>query len=114
MRRFPLVLSLILLGACATKPLYYWGNYESVTYRSMTEPGKTSPEQQIKLLEKDVSNARSEKLPLPPGFYAHLGYLYAEAGQVDLARNNFRLEEQKFPESTLLMDRFLQKKKTAK
>ncbi len=101
--------TLLLLSACASKPLYYWGNYESVLYRSMTDAGRESPSRQIERLREDVAVAAKRGLALPPGFRAHLGYLYSEVGNGELARAEFLAEKQSFPEASALMDRFLAK-----
>jgi hypothetical protein len=96
---------LLLIGACASKPIYYWGNYERVLYKSMV--ANLSPTEQIKLMNEDVSGASKAGLPLPPGFHAQLGFLHSETGSTQLALAEFQAEKKEFPESATLMDRFL-------
>src|SRR3712207_6270804 len=109
-RRFqkalPLLIALGTLGACGSKPIYYWGDYEQVVYESTTAPGKTSPEKHIERLERDFGKAQKKGLPVNPGFHAQLGLLYLESGNVQEARKNFNAEMTKFPESAVLMKRF--------
>jgi hypothetical protein len=97
------------LGGCATHEptLYSWGNYEETIYVSHAEPGKMPPEGQIELLEKDYQVARSENKRMPPGWHAHLGYLYSEVGKLDQARQELITEKAEFPESTVFVDRLL-------
>ena len=99
--------SFAISGCVSTK--YYWGEYENIIYTQYQEPGKATPEVQIQKLEKDIQKAASKNQPLPPGFYAHLGYQYLQVGKAAEARQYFTAEKKAFPESTVLMDRFLKK-----
>jgi hypothetical protein len=58
-------------------------------------------------MQADIQRARSKNLPLPPGFYAHLGSQYLQTGKALEARKYFTAEKKMFPESAVLMDRFL-------
>ena len=51
----------------------------------------------------------AETKPVPPGWHAHLGYLYYHAGKLDQARQEFETEKATFPESTVFMNRLLAK-----
>jgi hypothetical protein len=102
-------LFVLILSGCATKPLYYWGNYEQVIYKHYAESSKSSPTQEIESLRKDEKEAHEKALPLPPGYHAYLGYLYYEVGNRELARNEFMMEKKNFPESSVLITRFLKK-----
>jgi hypothetical protein len=99
-------LALLLAGCQSPKTIYYWGHYEPVVY-AQYQPGKNQPEKLSALLEQDEQKAASKNQPLPPGFHAQLGYLYAQEGKSDLARQQYLLEKQQFPESAVFMDRFL-------
>lgn len=98
-----------LLAGCASHTRYYWGNYEDLIYTQYQEPGKATPEYQIEKMQADIQRARSKNKPLPPGFYAHLGYQYLQIGRASEARQSFETEKRQFPESAVLMDRFLKK-----
>lgn len=104
-----LLTAAIALAAAGCQPAqkYYWGNYQDLVYIHYAEPGKVSPEQQIKIMETDLHAAEAKHQPMPPGFYAQLGYLYTQAGNKDAARENFEAEKRHFPESAVLMDRLL-------
>ena len=103
------------LTGCASDPdlstniynHYYWGHYQIVVYEMYNHPANNSPERLSALLEEDKIKAASLNKPLPPGFHAELGYLYGQLGKTDLARQEFQLEKQRFPESALLMNRLL-------
>jgi len=103
-------LAAILLSGCASsRSLYYWGSYEGQVYSMYNDPGEAPAERQIEMMEADIEKARSKGKPLPPGFRAHLGMLYYQTGRFDLARQSFESEKSSFPESTVLMDRFIKR-----
>jgi hypothetical protein len=99
---------LILLAGCAERPTRYaWGSYEELIYVTYAAPGKVPTETQIARLEDDQLKATAKNKPMPPGWHAHLGYLYAQTGRVDLAEQQLLVEKQAFPESTVFVDRLL-------
>lgn len=99
----------LLLTSCAyqNKQLYQWGSYENMVYESYHEPGKHTSLSQIIEMEKDLEKARAANKSLPPGHYAHLGYLYFQTGQLDKALTAFQTEKTIFPESAVYMDRLV-------
>ncbi|MFW1851171.1 DUF4810 domain-containing protein [Acinetobacter guillouiae] len=114
MKRVLLFLSfftMLTLVGCASGPqsLYSWGGYPQQTYLMLAVPEKTSPQQQILALEKDVEKAKAKNAAVPPGLYAHLGLLNLNIQNGPRAIEYFELERQIYPESTVLMDRLLKK-----
>ena len=106
------LLLLTLVGCAAPKQsLYQWGDYENQVYALYNDPGKSPVESQIEKLEADYQKARSTNKAVPPGFHAHLGYLYFKAGKDDQAFQSFQTEKALFPESGVYMDRILSKAK---
>lgn len=103
------VFAINLLSSCASPTKYYWGEYEDLIYTQYQEPGKASPEYQIEKLNADIQVASSKNQPLPPGFYAHLALQYLQIGNAAESRRYFMAEKKAFPESAVLMDRFLKK-----
>ncbi|MDM1323115.1 MULTISPECIES: DUF4810 domain-containing protein [Acinetobacter] len=103
-------MSLSLVG-CASGPksLYSWGTYPQQTYLLLSVPEKTSPQEQIAKLEKDIEKAKAKNAAVPPGLYAHLGLLNLNLNNGPRAVEYFELERQVYPESTVLMDRLLKK-----
>jgi len=101
---------LLLLAGCATnssQPLYYWGSYQSMLYGHFTK--EQGPQEQIAALEAGLEKARAKSLPVPPGYHAHLGILYAESEQPDQMLRHFEAEKTLYPESAAYMD-FLMRK----
>jgi len=99
-------IALLTLSGCATRPLplYQWGSYQTQVYAQYNDPGKVPVEAQIEALEADYQKARAANRPVPPGYHAHLGYLYFQKGQVEQAMQSFQTEKTLFPESATYMD----------
>jgi hypothetical protein len=97
-----------LLGGCSSSH-YYWGHYEGQIYQMYNEPDQSSVVDQVTQLENDLRKAQSKGMLAPPGVQAHLGYLYFQLGKYDQAREAFFAEKEAFPESAVLMDRFIEK-----
>lgn len=98
-----------MLTACVTPPKmqYAWGNYEQLLYTTYSTPGTGDAQSQVDTLEKDFQEARASNQRLPPGWHAHLGYLYFQLGKADQARQEFLTEKAEFPESAVFMDRLI-------
>jgi len=98
----------LLMGGCATQPgLYAWGRYEELIYAAYSNPGSMPPERQVETLEQDFQQARAANRRVPPGWHAHLGFLYSELGKPDQARQELQTERAQFPESAVFVDRLL-------
>lgn len=97
-----------LLAGCASAPsLYHWGNYEALIYAGYAAPGKVPPETEVEKLEQDRQQALAAHKRLPPGWHAHLGYLYYQLGKADQAQQEFQSEKAEFPESAVFIDRLV-------
>jgi hypothetical protein len=109
-RFFPALALVALLSGCASgpEPLYYWGSYEAQVYAQLKGE---SQEAQIAALERDIEKINASGKVAPPGFYAHLGMLYAETGHDGRAMTCFEAEKTRFPESAAFMDFLLDKYK---
>lgn len=108
----PLAATLLVTG-CATGPgpLYYWGDYQPALYGHFTK--ETGPQEQIASLEAGLEKARAAGKPVPPGYNAHLGLLYAEGEQTDQMLKYFEAEKALYPEGASYMDFLLAKFKRA-
>ncbi len=107
------IVGTLILAGCATKPqsLYYWGDYQPQVYGHFTKD--KGPEEQIASLEAGLEKARAAGKPVPPGYNAHLGILYAQSGHQDKMIKYFETEKTLYPEGTTYMDFLLRKfKKT--
>lgn len=115
--RLGAVIGVVLLAGagCATKQdHYHWGQYESLIYAMYLHPGEADANTQIAKLSADIGEANSLGKPVPPGVYAHLGYMYAIAGQPDKAEDAFHQEKALYPESAVLLDGMMQRARRGK
>jgi len=103
-----LLMGATLLVGCASgpKPIYQWEHYQPQVYEYFKGQ---SPEQQITVLEEDQEKIKSAGNRVPPGLHAHLGMLYAQAGNDSKAVAEFQAEKTLFPESAAYMDFLLKK-----
>ncbi|MEQ1664201.1 MAG: DUF4810 domain-containing protein [Bdellovibrionales bacterium] len=109
------ILLLLSAAGCATQnELYYWGEYEDTIYNTYKNPGEMPIERQVEILEADFEKAKSKNKPVPPGWHAHLGLLYYDLGKLDQASREFQTEKANFPESNVMVSRFLKPKQKAK
>jgi len=108
-----ILLAVLILAGCTRKPLLYeWGSYEEQVYAMYKDPGKVPVEEQIEGLERDYQRARANNRPVPPGYHAHLGYLYFQTGKADQALQSFITEKELFPESAKYMDLLIARMKS--
>ena len=92
------------LTGCASKPqsLYSWNSYSDHVYSYLKS--EASPEEQVLSMEKGIQQASASQRTLPPGYYAHLGLMYLNAGRTDQALNAWEHEKRVFPESVPYID----------
>ena len=94
--------------------LYDWGSYDT-SVRALYDPtavGNISIEQQINHLQTEIHQTEAHAKPntpsrVPPGKYAHLGYLYTMSGDKASAKNCFDAEKTLYPESAVFIDGLL-------
>ncbi|MCC7147334.1 MAG: DUF4810 domain-containing protein [Phycisphaeraceae bacterium] len=114
------VLGLVLLagalagGGCAETWQYDWGSYEKSVWLMYAPPSDKGADvgQQIDKLAKEIHKTEERAKPgeasrVPPGKYAHLGYLYAQQGDKINARQCLEAEKRLYPESTRFIDGLL-------
>ena len=94
-----------LCGCRSAPQLYSWGSYETQVYAYLKGEGRGT---QIATLERDLEKIKADGKAVPPGFYAHLGLLYAEASDVAKAIACFQAEKARFPEAAAFMDFLLE------
>ncbi len=101
-------LCVVALAGCAhaPQPLYAWGTFPHQQYDTLRGEGQ-SPAEQIAALEAQSEKSAAAHTALPPGFRAHLGMLYLDAGNPDKARALWNGEKAAFPESTVYIDQLL-------
>ncbi|MCL2044308.1 MAG: DUF4810 domain-containing protein [Treponema sp.] len=98
---FVLVFAALFSGCSSSQALYSWGDYENQVHAYLN---RENPEAQLRVLERSRQNIESSGKKIPPGFYAHIGMIYAELGSHDMAIDSFEKEKTLFPESAVFMD----------
>lgn len=107
MNRLAIVaISVFIVSGCAQQPLYHWGNYSQSLIAYAKNPGET--QQFSDKLRKSI-DAAEKKGRVPPGLYAELGYALVELGQDKEAIVWFSKERDRWPESTKLMSRLIER-----
>jgi hypothetical protein len=102
----------VLVGCAeAPKRLYYWEGFQGQLYEHF-KADKSSPEDQLRILDTQAQKARASGAALPPGFRAHLAMIYLRLGRDGEAKQELEAEKANFPESAPYMD-FLLKRMTA-
>lgn len=93
------------LSGCNTKPtmLYQWQGYQS-NVDAYFRADKLSLDTQTKLMEDDLQKIRASGGGVPPGYYAHLGLLYGQQGNLDQFAQYMQAEKKLYPESQSFMN----------
>lgn len=102
--------AVLALGACASapRPLYYWGTYPATVYDSLRGDA-VGPTEQLRAMEEQAAKAKAAGLPLPPGYFGHLGLVFLKLGRQDDARRALMTERERFPESAHYVDSLLKR-----
>ena len=93
------------LTACASTtkvPMYHWGSYSTHVYSHLQ--GGEAPEPHLLAMEQTLAQAEGQPARLPPGYLAHLGLLYLQAGATDQALQAWAEEKRRFPEAASYID----------
>ena len=112
MKPSALILLAALLAAasgCQSKVRYHWRHYEESVYAFTSESEDFDLAAEIGELEEQLGYSVERGRPVPPGFHAHLGYLYYLAGNAAQARGHFETEKAKYPESAAFMNDLLRR-----
>lgn len=106
-----LVAATLVGCASSSTDIYHWGRYEDGIYEMYLKPGSTSLTDEILRLEEEIEKADASGKSLPPGFHAHLAYLYVNNGNYPAGVTHFNREKEKFPESSVFIDGILKRMK---
>ncbi len=100
-----ILLVCLALQGCATQPasLYQWQGYEN-NVDAYFRSDKLSPQAQTQLMEEDLQKIQASGGIVPPGYYAHLGLLYGQQGNLDQFSLQMQAEKKQYPESETFMD----------
>lgn len=105
------VVTLLLLSGCTIGPQdqYYWGKYEDLIHDMYVTAGKATPTDQIEAITRDIEKAEEADQTVPPGVYAHLGFMYSLEGDMVSAMEAFDAEKSLYKDSHTLIDGMLKR-----
>lgn len=115
--RTSLVLSCALIGAWGCggkKKIYTWGEYNTAVrhlYSTAPQEHLVKDRDQLALQARETEE---KKKIVPPGMYAHIGYLCMLTNDAQSAEKYFMAEKLRYPESTVMMDTFIQRLRAPK
>jgi len=102
------LLALVAIAGCQeTAPKYRWGIYENHLHRNYVHGSETNPLQSARNLHKDINGTLETGDIVPPGQYAHLGFLYYQANEISMAIDFLNKEKSDYPESAAFVDTLL-------
>jgi len=96
--------ALFVVIGCAP-PRYAWNNYDYKLYQHYKNPAEY--DQFVENL-KEIIEDGEETGKVPPGIYAEYGFALYEKGNYQEAVKYFKLENDKWPESHVLMAKMIQ------
>ena len=99
-----ILLGALLLSACMSNNIYYWGSYESTLYSYNKDPNESNLATHKAQLEKIINKAENSKKRVPPGIYFELGMIEAKLGNIERSIALLNREKSKFPEAQLYVD----------
>ena len=104
MRLLIVALGIALSAGCAS-PLYDWGSYENSLWKMYGDG--YSPGDDLRALTAEVERTVEQGRKVPPGKFAHLGYLHFLQGDAESARVCFLQERELYPESACFIELML-------
>ncbi len=104
-------LAMLATAAGCRRDLYSWGPYEDSVYSLYLRADEYDVPVHVEWLSRHLGQAESEGENVPPGFHAHLGYLYYLSGNDSAAVEHLEAEKAKFPESAIFIDGLLERRK---
>lgn len=96
---------LVLMAGCAPKSRYAWCDYDNKLYKHYCNP--TEYDEFVENLKEVIEEGESDGT-VPPGIYAEYGFALYEKGKFFDAIVFFQKEQDKWPESRVLMTKMIQ------
>ena len=105
LQRLVLLSVIALAVGCGRRAVYDWGSYNRSIAAMYNSPENYVLDEDLQRLAEEVEETPPGRVP--PGKFAHVGFLYSLKGQNAQARKYFELEKRTFPESQVFMDRLI-------
>ncbi|MBW6514886.1 MAG: DUF4810 domain-containing protein [Candidatus Syntrophosphaera sp.] len=104
MKYLLVLLAVLLLTACAQKPLFYYGDTSQRYYRAVKSPDFQTVAAYKRSLEDVFAKSERKGLPVPPGLYSDYALLLLNEGDYAGARVHFEKEKALWAESATFVD----------
>jgi hypothetical protein len=95
---------LVVTAGCAPKTRYAWNEYDDKLYQHYKNPADY--DQFVEQLKEIIEEAEAAN-KVPPGIYAEYGFALYEKANYPEAIKYFKLENDKWPESRVLMAKMI-------
>jgi len=95
---------LVFVAGCAPKTRYSWNEYDNKLYQHYKNPAEY--DEFIEHLKEVIEDGEAQG-KVPPGIYAEYGFALYEKGNFPEAARYFQLENDKWPESRVLMSKMI-------
>jgi hypothetical protein len=95
----------LLQGCAGQQTMYRWGGYDTALYAHYKNP--QDRETFVAGLRVVIDEAEQRGERVPPGCYAEYGYALYEEARYDDAVRYFGRERERWPESTMLMQKMI-------
>lgn len=97
----------LLLGSCAPKTLYNWGDYQDASYRYVKNGTDENAADLTKAYQYMVDKPTGTRGVVAPGIYADYGYMLFKQGKIEEALKFMKMEIGLYPESTVFVGRII-------
>ena len=101
------VLMLSLMSCETNRQLYSWSNYVNASYQNEKKQTPESLEKLMAEYDKLIIKQKGARKTVPPGIYAEKGYQLFLVGQKEAGLENFRMEKELYPESSVFIDKII-------
>jgi hypothetical protein len=106
---------LFLPGCLPPQQVFFWGDYSGTLYAYKKSPSDKTSSEHKKSLLGIIENASKNKMKIPPGIYAELGYVLIKEGKMKEGLAYWDNEVLLFPESIVFINKLKEEiKKGAK
>lgn len=105
---FALIVTMLASCAPKTKPLYYWGDYENISYKAVKSNEKNDYDNLLLSFDDIAKNtAKGTSGKIPPGICADFGYFLMQNGKEEEGKQWLMKEKELYPESSTFIDQIL-------
>lgn len=96
------------ISSCTVqKPLYSYGNYETLSYNYLKNSDEKSTQDLIDAFKAIIEKQTGTRNVPPPGLYADYAFILLQIGKTEDGKALLQKEVELYPESAIFIDRIL-------